>query len=296
MPAGHADPFFCASPNETLSQGDIVFAPTVTVWSQAKIVAVGFPDAPRDIAVSVRGPLWKPPKSGNVPLVTHESAWRPGIVVTHDCALDKQFNELVDELVRQGFARPEAVAAAGVQEDLDPLVLIAPLMLYTEIPQGWHQGIRDGNRIGYFPLPSIPGLPQHSFAVDLSQMTTVHWRLLSPTIASLARPNVGRLRYKLSEMFAFRHLSALGEIAEIVGQRIVEIEVQKKSAKKASLILHLEDGSLRHVAIYPPPEDEAEPEVTRPAHVRSRREAETAPSPDGLLHGLLAKIKRLVRR
>lgn len=287
-----ADGFFLPQPKEQLSQGDIVVAPTTTLWSEAgRGILVG-PQPPHflsELGAVIRGELWKVQRNNMANYATHSTRRGLAVVVSHDCLLDKQFNELVTQLLKAGASLEKAQQIAAERPDLDESVLISPLLLLAEIPSAYHSGIQQ--RIGYFPLPPIPGYGDRDFVVDLSQVTTVDWRLLPDTRISLSEESVNRLRFKLAEMFAYRGLSSLGQLTSIIGQRISDVKILEQSKKKSRLILTLEDGSSRAVEIKSPEADaETEAEVVRPAGTRRQPRIVRRSQDDGFFRRALRRL------
>lgn len=236
--------------HEQLSQGDLYMVPTSMVWSHDSrpdaLTAVS-PRPPR-IGTAVLSLPWDPAgaREAGVPAAVLETRWSPAMVLSHNCEIDKDFNEEVDRLVaEEGLDEEEAERQASRDWDLDRYIVVAPLLSYGEIAAHKHAGIRSGQRIGYFPLPPIPGFGAAEFAVHLSRVATVERRLLRTglKVASLAPDSVKRLQYKIAEVFASRRLTLLSEIEAAVGREIVEVRPLKESRKKVTVALRLDDGT-----------------------------------------------------
>jgi len=154
----HQD-FYRAERRGQLSQGDIVVAPTVMAWSPESRPAPDiFPQIVADLGSSVLSPAWSPDPPRNIPSVTTETRWGPAIVLSHDCSIDKEFNEKVDRLIHaEGLAERDAVRAASEDRTLDPYIVVSPLYDYARLPANKRESVRSGQRYGFFPLPSLPG-------------------------------------------------------------------------------------------------------------------------------------------
>lgn len=222
----------------------------------------GTPRSPAVLGAGTRGRLWDA-RSALIATVGYHALWSPVLVLSHDCELEKQFNERVEELKAQGVAEDEAIAAATADPTLDPFAVVAPILPYTAFEARRHAGMRAGQRIGILPLDQIPG-DGADYVVDLFRPVTVAVGLLPQfrKVASLAPPSVGELRYKLSEAYAIRDLAVLAKIEALVGRTIVRAEALPKSQKKSALVLHLDDESVVHLEIRRPRED-VERELTR---------------------------------
>lgn len=260
---------YLAEPNDSLRQGDIVLAPSTVLFSADEVAVPDDGDhSPDCLGASVRKRLWRdgPPL---VPNVVAETLWSPVLVLSHDCQLEKDFNERVRGLIAEGLTLEEAIAEASADPSLDPLAVVAPLEPYSAIPPQRHAGIRSCDRIGYFPLDALPG-DGGDYVVDLGRACTISVGLLplSAKVASLTPDSVAELRYKLAEAYAIRDLAVLVELEAMIGHRITRAEALPKSKKKSALVLHLDNGDLVHLEIRRP-RDELPDEITRtPANRR----------------------------
>ena len=251
-------------PNATLRQGDVVLAPSVVLLAAHEVDITGFlADPPDQLGDPVYSLPWRPGESSLAPDVVAETVLSPVLVLSHDCQLEKDFNEAFSLLVSHGLSREEARSAAASVPGLDPWAVVAPLQPYNEVPEHRHEGIRAGTRIGYLALDTLSH-DGGDYLVDLGRACTVSVRLLPREfkLASLAPASVAELQYKLAEIYAIRDLAVVSELQAMIGQRIVDVEVLPKSRKKTALVLRLEDGDLVHLEIRRP-RDEVSEEVTR---------------------------------
>jgi hypothetical protein len=256
---------YLPAPSETLRQGDVVLAPaTVLLAAEEAPDADHLPIPPGFVGERVHTPLWL--RAGRlVPGTVAQTVFAPVLVLSHDCQLEKDFNEHVRRLVEDGVPLEEAVSEASADPSLDPFAVVAPLQPYSDIPQHRHVGIRAGDRIGYFALDALPG-DGGDYAVDLGRACTVSVRLLpqSAKVASLAPASAAELRYKLAEAYAIRDLTVLAELEAMVGHRILRAAALPKSSKKSAVVLHLDNGDIIHLEVRRP-RDELPEEVTRTA-------------------------------
>ncbi|HET6232925.1 MAG TPA: hypothetical protein VFE05_22805 [Longimicrobiaceae bacterium] len=215
------------------------------------------------LGTTQRMALWDEPSGTGAPGVSAEVRFSPVLVLSHDCELEKDFNERVRELIVGGMAEDAAILEAEADPTLDPFVVVAPLLPYSAFAQKRHPGIRDGQRIGYFPLERLPH-DGGDYVVDLGHVSTVSVELLPQRakVASLACESVYELRYKLSEAYAIRDLAVLQELERMTGRTIVRVVAQGKSQKKTSLQLYLDDGDIVHLEVRKPREFLPE-EITR---------------------------------
>lgn len=242
-------------PHPTLRQGDIILGAS----------AVLVPPGARDVAAPRRGPerlgdvqriaLWDGDEHALSPSVSAEVRFSPVMVLSHDCELEKDFNERVRVLLADGVPEEEAIARAEADPTLDPFAVVASLRPFSELAPQRHEGVRQGQRIGYFPVLQLPR-DGGDYFVDLSQVSTVSVQLLPQAgkVASLARDSVFELRYKLAEAYAIRDLAVLRELERLTGRTILRAAALPRSGKKTSLQLYLDDGEIVHLEIRKPRE------------------------------------------
>jgi hypothetical protein len=251
-------------PHQTLRQGDVVLAPTAVLLAVLEAPGVdGIAAPPSRLGQTVRSLAWARTLDRRVPDVVVEASWSPVLVVSHDCQLEKDFNERIRELMSGGTPEAAAVEQASADPELDPFAVVAPLQPYSAFPQSRWAGIRSGDRIGYFPMDALP-MDGGDYAVDLGKLATVSVRTLpqSAKVASLAPTSTAELRYKLAEAYAIRDLSVLTELEAMVGQTILRAEAVPRNRKKSALVLHLDNGEIVHLEVRRP-RDELPAEITR---------------------------------
>jgi hypothetical protein len=259
------DAFYVASKPQ-LSQGDIVQVPTTSLWSlQARGSIDGIPSLPTgSLGKTVAGQIWKVSRTQQNEYLTHSTRNGIGIIVSHDCALDKEFNEYVRQLEGEGLSAEEAIKTAESKSDLDETLLVAPLLFLSEIPRAYHASI--DQKIGYFALADLPVLPGERLVANLHQLTTVDHRLIARTIASLSPIAVSRLRFKLAEVFSYRSISSLASLSKLVGQQVIDIQVHDHGSKKKKLsrmTLVLADNSTVQLDISTPDPVDPDEGITR---------------------------------
>ncbi|HKP74479.1 MAG TPA: hypothetical protein VJT67_03000 [Longimicrobiaceae bacterium] len=240
-------------PHPTLRQGDIVLAPSAALVPLASRDPGGPQPGPGRLGTLHRIALWE--GSAVTPDVSAEMRFSPVLVLSHDCDLEKDFNERVREFLAAGRSENEALAEAEADPSLDPFAVVAPLLPYPEADPRRHAGIRAGQRIGAFPVDALPG-DGGDYFVDLGLLCTIAVQLLPQAgkVASLGRPSVYELRYKLSEAYAVRDLAVLRELESLAGRTIERAVALPKTGKKTSLQLFLEDGGVIHLEIRAPRE------------------------------------------
>jgi hypothetical protein len=240
--------FYLADKRPLLSQGDVYLAQAAVLWSSDSRSAIPLiPPAPAEPGQTVFAPAWRPSAFSSAPGVTIATSWTPVLVISHDCEIDKEFNEYVDALVRQGVPADEAEDRASGLPELDRYVLVAPLLPYEEqelAPDRW-DAVRSGRKIGYFPLAPMPAYEDDEFFVHLSRISTIERRLLSSSnkVASVTDAARGLLRFKLAEVLSSRNLSVVSKLEKAIGRRITDVRTLKVKRQDATVALVLDDGS-----------------------------------------------------
>jgi hypothetical protein len=243
------DAFYLPEPRALLSQGDVYLAPTAIVWSEEAFQAIPLiPPAPEEPGGVVFTPAWARSSAPLAPpVVTLATRWAPVLVLSHDCEIDKEFNEEVDALVRDGMPEEEAMAHAAGNPELDRYILVSPLLPYDEqeLAAARWDAVRASQKIGYVPLPPIPACEDAEFFVHLSRICTVERRLLSPgyKAASLTEQARSLLRFKIAEALSSRNISVVSKLEAAIGHRITDVRTMKVKRQDATVMLVLEDGS-----------------------------------------------------
>jgi hypothetical protein len=278
--------YFRPERHETLHQGDILLAPCVTVWSAASKPA---PATSPGLELSSSGEALLTPWPSDQdleapadllapPPVTLEVAFRPVMVLSHECEIEKEFNEYVAR--REAESGPEVIERAKTEAndrwDLDRYVLVAPLIEYTPAAGTREAGaaadkwaaIQAGQKIGYFPVLPLPGAsPAVPTFVHLSRVSTVERRLLAyaRTLVSLTPAAVFLLRVKLAEVHSVRNLAVVSKLEAALGRTIMDVKTLKQGRSTASVALVLDDGTDLAVDV------KADPKATRPERTRGPR-------------------------
>jgi hypothetical protein len=258
---------YLTEPRPLLSQGDVYLAPAVLAWSSASRSAIPLvPPAPGEPGRTAFVPAWRHEASSVAPGVTLATSWTPVLVISHDREIDKEFNEYVDALIREGVPPDEAEARAGAMPELDPYILVSPLLPYDEqelAPDRWDV-VRTGRKLGYLPLPAMPSYEDDEFFIHLSRICTIERRLLVPAYKAVSLTEFGRglLRFKLAEALSSRNLSLVSKLEQAIGHRIADVRTLKVKRQDATVALVLDDGSEIQVAVRVD-RDVAAPERTR---------------------------------
>jgi hypothetical protein len=244
------DAFYRDSPAELISQGDVFLAPWTMAWSaETEPAAPLVPVGPMSTGARSLVPAWTsgPGARRDAPAVTLATTWAPVVVLSHDCEIDKEFNEHLDALIAQGADPDEAAARASQRDDLDRYILVSPLLPYRSdiVAEAKWAPVRAKQKIGYVGFPPMPAVEHAEFCLHLSRISTIERRLLRMEfkIASLTEPARALLRFKLAEALASRNLSLVSRLEAAIGRRIDVDRTLKVKRQDASLALVLDDGS-----------------------------------------------------
>lgn len=227
-----------------LRQGDLVLAPTV-ILGPGECEGAGV--SPTALGEQRSVQVWKATKHllPEAPTLKAEVRWDLAMVIPHDCALEKEFNERVGELVRNGTPEVVAIEEASADRTLDRLVAVAPIRAYEETTPKCKEGIRTGQRHGTFPVPASATYCIEPGWVDLTAPTTLDRNFFSPNLrlASLTDRAADYLRASLARHWAYRDLTGADEISKAIGRTIVDIKAAPMARDKIRLELFLDsDG------------------------------------------------------
>jgi len=260
-----AGEFYLAEARPLLSQGDIYLAPSVVIWSGETHRVAIVPPAPSSPGQVAYVPAWS--GDGVAPSVTLGTSWTPVLVVSHDCELDKEFNETVDALVASGTGEEDAIEAASADPSLDRYVLVSPLLPYDDrvVRRERWDAIRAAQKIGYFPLPPIAEYEDAEFLVHLSRISTVERTLIEscPKVGSTSEQARALLRFKLAEAHSSRNLTLVSRLESAIGQAIADVRTVKVKRGDATVALVLESGDELHLTARADRDPPPPPERTR---------------------------------
>lgn len=227
-------------PEEPLTQGDIVIAPTTIIYEGTAESDI---TGPSDLDQRRRTTLWVSVKEElpAAPTFSAETRWGVAMVIPHPCAMEKEWNERVADLVNSGVPEPQAIDEA-TSADLDPYVTLAPIFGYDSLPRERRRSAQTGSRLGNFPICPSGDLPA-SF-VDFNQMTTMHFSVAPRIrrIRGLSNLALAHLHHSLVMHFAYRGYAGLANIEEAVGHIISDLQVSKRAKGKLVVNLILDNG------------------------------------------------------
>lgn len=162
------------------------------------------------------------------------------MVVTHDCQLDKEWNQRVRALEHSGMPREHAEREATSDVSLDRTLVVSPLVDPSEL-RGERGNLLAGKVIGYLPIPAHPDKLVAECVVDLTYRCTID-RLDVAKIASISEAARKQLRYALIRLDALRTADLGFEVEAVVGRTIQKVDVPARNP--LTVRLQLDDGQV----------------------------------------------------
>ena len=162
------------------------------------------------------------------------------MVVTHDCQLDKEWNQRVRELQRGGMPIERAEDEATSDTSLDRALVVSPLVDPGDL-RGGRGNLLAGRVIGYLPVPAHPDQLVDECVVDLTYQCTVD-RLEVIKVASISEAARKQLRYALIQLDALRTADLGFQVEAVVGRTIQKVEVPARDPLEVRI--HLDDGQV----------------------------------------------------
>lgn len=156
------------------------------------------------------------------------------MVVSHDCQIDKEFNQHAKRLMLAGMSEQEAYDTASQNPDLDRHILVSPLVSPTVLAAEKllsEELLKAGKLVGYLPLVANDSLKLPCSVVDLSYRTCTDRSLLVGRLASLTEEVRIILRYALAKMDSLRSPALVfEELENLVGKKILKVRKSKDGA------------------------------------------------------------------
>lgn len=216
-------------------------------------------DAPRQgdivlcgVARVIAGDRFSPPQweSVDAHFVQIDDAWQEGrplgmaagialaMVLTHDCQLDKEWNQRVRQLQKEGMPLERAEQDASADTTLDRTLIVGPLVDPDDL-RGGRGNLLAGRVIGYLPVPRHREDLVDECVVDLTYHCTVDRRDVVK-VTSISEAARKQLRYALIQLDALRTADLGFQVEAVVGRTISNVEVPARSPLEVRI--QLDDG------------------------------------------------------
>jgi hypothetical protein len=163
-----------------------------------------------------------------------------GMVITHDCQLDKEWNQKVRELQKGGTPIEQAEIEATADTSLDRTLVVSPLIDPSDL-RGGRGNVMAGRVIGYLPVPKHPDDLVDACVVDLTYQCTIDRRDVVK-VASVSEPARKQLRYALIQLDALRTADLGFELEAVVGKTIRKVEIPDRNP--LTVRIELDDGNV----------------------------------------------------
>jgi hypothetical protein len=160
------------------------------------------------------------------------------MVVTHDCQLDKDWNQRVKELQRGGMTQERAEEEASKDATLDRALGVCPLVDPADL-RGGRGNLLAGRVIGYLPVPQHPESLIDDCVVDLTYQCTVD-RVDVVKVAAVSEQARKQLRYALIQLDALRTADLGFQVEAVVGRTISGVDIPARSPLEVRI--RLDDG------------------------------------------------------
>lgn len=177
------------------------------------------------------------------------------MVTSHDCQFDKEWNQRVRTLVREGVPDGEAHRMAEADQTLDRTFNASPLVYPHEVDRD-RGNLMAGRVVGYLPVPASPDGVVPEAVVDLTYRVTLD-RLDVVRVKAIGAEARMQLRYALAQLDTLRATSVGFELERVVGRHIEGVTFPRE--RPLFVRLHLDDGT--EIELLQPP---AEPDDDAP--------------------------------
>ncbi len=220
---------FYGSPDQPLRQGDLVIGPLLRAVSATD-------PAPDDS-------LWRTPDLKRIELskLPHKSVSAEavlsvtlGMVVSHDCYVDKAFNREVDRFRRGGTRKAEAERIAEADNRLDRWIVVSPVLRSNAVSADV-AAIERAEAVGLLAVPasSERGINQPG-VVDLGLRFSTD-RKLCTRVATISHDGADDLRMAMLRLDLAR-AGGFADIEALVGAKLAGIEVDERHPLKVRLL------------------------------------------------------------
>lgn len=177
------------------------------------------------------------------------------MVTSHDCHFDKEWNQRVRALIREGVEEGQAHRIAEEDQTLDRTFNASPLVYPREVNRD-RGNLMAGRVVGYLPVPASPDGVVPEAVVDLTYRVTLD-RLDVVRLKAIGAEGRMQVRYALAQLDTLRATSVGFELERVVGRHIERVTFPRE--RPLFVRLHLDDGT--EIDLLQPP---AEPDEDAP--------------------------------
>jgi hypothetical protein len=259
--ASTSPPPFYSDSDPPLQQGDVVAVPLARLQTDPEFLPARW----QSIDAS-RAQLELPAELSETWAI---GGWGWGMVISHDCHLDKEFNKLVRKL-RQKEQLPLQEAAAIAERDpsLDRFVSVCPVLPIATFPDQAADAAA-GHVIDLFHLPADPGREWAESVVDLSYRATVDRLFIEHRRLVLSEEARMRLRFAVARAETFRSSEIGFQLEQVINQRIRDL--RQDPANAIGVEIETWDGTLVRLVQQPVEPPAGGPQRTETPSTTRRR-------------------------
>jgi len=246
-------PFYSES-DPPLQQGDVVAVPFARLQTDPDLLPARW----QSIDAS-RAQLELP---GELPETWAIGGGGWGMVISHDCRLDKEFNKLVRRLhQKEQLPLHEAAAIAERDPSLDRFVSVCPVLSLATFPDQ-AADVAAGNVIDLFHLPADEGREWAESVVDLAYRVTVDRLFIEHRRLVLSEEARMRLRFAVARAETFRSSDIGFQLEQVMNKRIRDVRQDPSNA--IGVEIEMWDGTVVQLVQQP-----AEPPTGGPQRSRA---------------------------
>lgn len=161
------------------------------------------------------------------------------MVTSHDCHFDKEWNQRVRMLIREGVEEREAHRIAEADQTLDRTFNASPLVYPHEVNRD-RGNLMAGRVLGFLPVPASHDGVVPEAVVDLTYRVTLD-RLDVVPLKAVGTEARMQLRYALAQLDTLRATSVGFELERVVGRHIERVTFPRE--RPLFVRLHLDDGT-----------------------------------------------------
>jgi hypothetical protein len=225
---------FYSDADPPLQQGDVVAAPFARLQTDPDLLP------PQWSAIDISREQFVLPDG--LPETWAIGGWGWGMVISHDCHLDKEFNKLVRRLRdKQQLPMKEAEEIAESDGSLDRFVSVSPVLQVSAFPDQAADAAL-GNVIGLFHLPADETRDWEKHLVDLSYRATIDRKFIQDRRLVLAEEARMRLRFAIARAETFRSSEIGFQLEDVMDKRIRD--VRQDPANELAVEIELWDGAV----------------------------------------------------
>lgn len=246
--------YFAQNQRGPYQQGDILLAPTGCFETHEP---PSDEVEPARVGAALRRQMWSDGRvdiqGGSpvpIPAADVMAQFRPAMIVSHDCTLQKDFNREVHRLRERGKTKKEASAIADADPALDRYMTVAPLIPFTAAGAD-RARLKQNDVLGFFPVCAWEDRAVDEGVIDLGKVATVDRQTVVGRLATISTDARRALMFALARFWVFRVPQVAYELEDAVNLKIRDVRVSEKDP--LVIDLQLSDGTVLELIQTPEP-------------------------------------------